>query len=165
MFKRKNTSICNLLNLLFFLFFRYKTRISVFFTSCKMWNMFKVNHKDTRISKFNGKVKNKDTVDAFLASLLLTFNSFYFLLQSCYCWLWSVNCRMRLLFAVLVVCKHFPAQIQLWKRWKICSKLAMTIPERCRWRSTDIFFVNFEHILHLFLLFLLVTPSMYFFAG
>ena len=26
-----------------------KARISAYFTSCKMWNMFKVNNNDTRI--------------------------------------------------------------------------------------------------------------------
>ena len=48
-------------------------------------NMFKVNNKDTRICKVNDKVKNKDTIDIVLASLLLTLNTFYFLLQCFYC--------------------------------------------------------------------------------
>ena len=87
-FRRKNNSICNLLNLLFF-FFHYKTRILAFFTSCKMWNMFKVNNKGTRIRKVNDKVKNKDTIEVVLASLLLTLNPFNFLLQCFYCWFWS----------------------------------------------------------------------------
>ena len=39
-FGRKSTSICNLLNLLFFLFFQYKARVSAFFTSCKMRNLY-----------------------------------------------------------------------------------------------------------------------------
>ena len=55
----KNTSICNPLNLLFFLFFQHTVRISAFFTSYKLRNMFKVNDK----------VKNKDTVDVVLTSL------------------------------------------------------------------------------------------------
>ena len=50
-----------------------------------MWNMFKVNNKDTRIHKVNDKVKNKDTVDVVLASLLLTLTTFHFLLQCFYC--------------------------------------------------------------------------------
>ena len=41
--------------------------------------MFKVNNKDTRKRKVNNKVKNKDTVDVVLASLLLTLNTFHFL--------------------------------------------------------------------------------------
>ena len=87
-FGRKITSICNPLNLLFFLFFQHTVRISAFFTSCKLWNMFKVNDK----------VKNKDTVDVVLPSLLLTLNIFHFLLQCSKCWLWSDNCRLGLLF-------------------------------------------------------------------
>ena len=43
--------------------------------------MFKVNNKDTRIRKVNEKVKNKETVDVVLASLLLTLSTFHFLLQ------------------------------------------------------------------------------------
>ena len=42
--------------------------------------MFKVNNKGTRICKVN-KVKNKDTVDVVLASLLLALHKFHFLLR------------------------------------------------------------------------------------
>ena len=74
--------------------------------------MFKVNNKDTGTCKVNDKVKNKDTVDVFLASLVLKLNTFHLLLQCFYCWLWSVNCRLGLLFLVL----HFvPAGINLGK--------------------------------------------------
>ena len=73
--------ICNLLNLLF-VFFQHKSRISVFFASCKM---FKVNNKDIRICKVYDKVKKKDTVDVVLAYLLLNLNIFNFLLQYFYC--------------------------------------------------------------------------------
>ena len=62
-----------------------------------MWNMFKVNNKDTRIDKVNDKVKNKDTVDVVLASLVLTLNTFDFLLQCFYCWL-------LFLFYMLIAC-------------------------------------------------------------
>ena len=117
-FGRKNTSICNLLNLLFFLFFQYKARITAFFTSCKMWNTIKVNNKETKIRKVNDKIKNKDTVDVVLASLLLTLNIFHFLLQCFYCWLWQVNCRLELLFVVLALCacwNQFRQSFQLWR--------------------------------------------------
>ena len=43
----------------------------------------KVNNKDTRICKVDDKVK--DTINVVLASLLLTLNTFHFLLQSFYC--------------------------------------------------------------------------------
>ena len=79
-FGRKNTSVCNLSNVLtFFLFFQYKARILTYFTSCKILNMFKVNHEDTRIRKVNNKVNKEDTVNVFLVSLLITSNTFHFL--------------------------------------------------------------------------------------
>ena len=54
--------------------------ILTFFRWCKLRTMFKVNNKDTRIHKVNDKVKNKDTDDAILAYLLLTWNIFHLLL-------------------------------------------------------------------------------------
>ena len=49
-----------------------------------MCDIFKVNSKDTKICKVNDQVKNKDTVDVIPASLLLTLNTFHFLLQCLY---------------------------------------------------------------------------------
>ena len=40
---------------------------------------------------------------------------------------------------------------------EICSKLTTKIPERGYWRRTGNFIVNFEHISHLVLVFLLLT--------
>ena len=49
------------------------------------------------------------------------------------------------------------------KRSEICSKLTVTTPE---WRQqSGVFSDNFEHISHLFLVFLLLTFSIYLFAG
>ena len=91
--------------LTFLSFFQYKARISAFFTSSKMWNMFKVNNKDTGIRKANDKAKmKKDTVDVVLAFSLLTLSTFYFLIHCLYFWLWSVNCGLGLLFVVLTLC-------------------------------------------------------------
>ena len=42
------------------------------------------------------------------------------------------------------------------KRCEICSKLTIKTPER---RRSGVFIVNFEHILHLFLVFLLLNLS------
>ena len=42
----------------------------------------------------------------------------------------------------------------------ICSKLTIKIPERRQWLHSGIFIVNFEHISHLVLVFLLLTLSM-----
>ena len=43
------------------------------------------------------------------------------------------------------------------KRCKICSKLTIKTLERCHWRRFGSFIVNFEHILHLLLVFPLLT--------
>ena len=45
-------------------------------------------------------------------------------------------------------------------RCEICSKLTIKIPERRHWRRSGIFIVNFEHISHLVLVFLLLTLNM-----
>ena len=48
---------------------------------------------------------------------------------------------------------------------EIWSKLTIKIPERCHWRRSGIFIVNFEHISHLVLVFLLLTLNMLLPAG
>ena len=45
-------------------------------------------------------------------------------------------------------------------RCEICSKLTIRIPEQRHWRRSGIFIVNFEHISHLVLVFLLLTLKM-----
>ena len=60
---------------------------------------------------------------------------------------------------------EFPAGIYLFKvnnrntrtRCEICSKLTINTPERRQWRRSGVFIVNFEHISHLVLVFLLLT--------
>ena len=107
-FERKNTSICNLLNLLFFLFFQCKARILAFFTSCKMWK---------KLRKVNDKVKNKDTADIVLTSLLLHLNTFHLLLQCFYCCLWWINYQLGL-SVVLTLCawwNQFRQSFHLWR--------------------------------------------------
>ena len=42
-------------------------------------------------------------------------------------------------------------------RREIYSKLIITTPERCHWRRSGVFIVNFEHLPHLVLVFLLLT--------
>ena len=44
-------------------------------------------------------------------------------------------------------------------RCEICSKFTIKIPQRRHWRRFSVFFVNFEQISHLFLVFLLLTLS------
>ena len=43
------------------------------------------------------------------------------------------------------------------KMCEICSNLTIKALERRKWRRSGVFMVSFEHILHLFLVFLLLT--------
>ena len=69
--------------------------------------------------------------------------------------------------------RHIPIGIYLLKvndrntrkRFEICSKLTKKTPERCHWRRCGVFIVNFEHILHLVLVFLLLILNMSLPAG
>ena len=72
----------------------------------------------TRIRNINGKVKNKYTVEVILAYLLLTSNTFHFLLHYFYCWLWWVNWRLGLLFVVLTLCACYNYSKQGFHLWK-----------------------------------------------
>ena len=47
----------------------------------------------------------------------------------------------------------------------ITSKLTIKTPERGQWCRSDVFIVNFEHITHLFLEFLLLTMDKKCFLG
>ena len=47
--------------------------------------------------------------------------------------------------------------IELLQKCELCSKLTIKTPERRPWRLSCVFIVNFEHIAHLFLVFLLLT--------
>ena len=42
-------------------------------------------------------------------------------------------------------------------RFEICSKLTIKTPERSQWCRSGVFIVNFEHIPHLVLVFLLLN--------
>ena len=46
------------------------------------------------------------------------------------------------------------------KRCEICSKLTIKTPYRRQWRRSAIFIVNFEHISHLALVYLLLILNM-----
>ena len=43
---------------------------------------------------------------------------------------------------------------------EICSKLTLKKPERRQWRRSGVFIVNFEHILHLVMVLLLLSLNM-----
>ena len=62
--------------------------------------------------------------------------------------------------------KHsYPPKIYLFtvidrkirKNCEICSNLTIKTQERCQWRRSGVFLVNFEYISQLFLVFLLLT--------
>ena len=67
----------------------------------------------------------------------------------------------------LLFLHQFPVGIYLLKvnirntrtRCEICSKLTIKMPERRHWRHYGVF-INFEHISHLVLVFLLLTLNM-----
>ena len=45
-------------------------------------------------------------------------------------------------------------------RCEICSSLTINTPERLQWRRSGVIIVNFEHIPHIALVFLLLTLNM-----
>ena len=71
------------------------------------------------------------------------------------------------LFLIWVPVIYYPAgnyMLKVNKRntrtmCKLCSKLTIKTPERLRWRRFSVFIVNFEHVSHLVLVFLLLTLS------
>ena len=92
-----------------------KARILTYFMSCKMWNMFKVNNKDTRMRIVNGKADNKDTVDFVLVSLLLNLTTFRFLLQYFYFWLFQLIAGWVVACPTLCACwNRFRQSFHLW---------------------------------------------------
>ena len=65
-----------------------------------------------------------------------------------------------------------PASINLFKvknrntrkRCGICLKITIKTPTRHQWRRSDVFTINFEHISHLFLMFLFLILNKHMFA-
>ena len=63
-------------------------------------------------------------------------------------------------FLVGMFLKRIPADIYLFNynkgnkaKSKICSKLTIKTPERCQWRLSGVFIVNFEQISHFVMVF------------
>ena len=69
-----------------------------------------------------------------------------------YCWIRFFESRMPANIYLLTVCNR-----NFRKRCEICSELTINIPERRHWRRSGVFIVNFEHISHPSLVFLLLT--------
>ena len=87
---------------------------------------------------------------------------------------WTATLNSQNLSLEWILIKYtYPANICLFKvnhkstrkRFEICSKLTIATPERRQWHLSGIAIVNFEHFLHLFLVFLLLTLNMKMSAG
>ena len=73
----------------------------------------------------------------------------------------------------LLISQSIPPGIYLLKvnninprtRCEKCLKLTITTPEQLHWPRSGVFIVNFEHISHAVLVFLLLTLHMYLPAG
>ena len=81
----------------------------------------------------------------------------------------SDNCS----FSVLCFCVFIPTQktftcskstIETLGKELIFAKLTITTPEQRQSSRSNVFIVNFEHILHIFLVFLLLILSKYLFV-
>ena len=66
----------------------------------------------------------------------------------------NCNIKCHILSSTQYVCSKYVFQPAI-----TCSKLTIKTPERCHWRCSGVFIVNFEHISHLVLVFLLLTLS------
>ena len=71
-FERENTSICNLLNLLFFVFWCLKHIFQYFSPRARCEILSKLTITKPEYIKLTIKLRNKDTIDVVLASLMLT---------------------------------------------------------------------------------------------
>ena len=68
---------------------------------------------------------------------------------------------------------NIPANIYMFKvnnrntrkRYEICLELTIKTPERHHWRRAGVFIVNFAHISHLFLVFLLLNLNKWMLVG
>ena len=69
-------------------------------------------------------------------------------------WLWKFNVYPQLTFL-------FRVNNRNTRKWcdEMCSKLTIKTPKRRQWRCFGVFISNFEHILHLFQMFLLLTSN------
>ena len=131
-----------------------------------MWNLFKVNNKDTRTK----------SLTSCLVPLFLTSIRFYLFHWCFHSWLWTSECQLSRKMTSLWYPHCWiwtPAGIYLLKvnnrnsrtRCEICWKLTIKTPERRPWSRSGVFIVNFQHISHLVLVFLLLTLNMQLSAG
>ena len=82
--------------------------------------------------------------------------------------LFSRSSQLKKYIMKCIIANNFPANIYLFKvnnrntrkRCDICSTLTIKAPEQRHWLCSSVFIVSFEHISHLFLVFLLLTLNM-----
>ena len=80
------------------------------------------------------------------------------------CWHWTCICQLRGDTCVFSENFRKVKRKNTRKRYEICSLLTLKTPEQCQWRCSSVFIANFEHVSHFFL-FLLLSLSIYLFAG
>ena len=117
--------------------------------------------QDKYIFKTNNKHAMKTSEDVVLVFLLLFLTGIYLLLNKCWHPLGLHRFFLYEIQSIKLGGSTSPASIYMFKfnnrnrkRCEICSNLAIKTPER---RLYGVFTVNFEHISHLFLPFLLLT--------
>ena len=116
-FRRKNTSICNLLKVLpFFLFSSIKL---VFWHISHHWR-YEICSKLIIKTPEYVTVTIKLTIKTPWSGsglFIMTLNTFHLFLQCFYCWLWSVNCRLGLLLVVLTLFACWNQFRQIFNLW------------------------------------------------
>ena len=133
-------------------------------TRKKIRNMFKVNNEDTRANSVTSGIcllgmsmrAGKCLLGNYVPSRFFLFDAM--VLQSfCNFSRWLIE-GGSILPACIFLLKVNNRNTRT--RCEKSSKLAIKTPERLQWRHSGVFIVNFEHILHLFLVFLLITLNM-----
>ena len=104
----------------------------------------------------------KDVIEVILVSLLLNFEQMLHIVLCFQWWLWTYTCQLGPInwCAELHLVANYMFKVNYRNtrtRCEIWSKLTIKTPERHHWRRSGIFIVNFEHISHLFLVFLIVN--------
>ena len=80
--------------------------------------------------------------------------SYLYLLQEC------KKCAIRNSFEINIPAGNYMFKVNnrnTEARCETCSKLTMKTPEQRQWRRFGVFIVNFEHISHFVIVFLLLT--------
>ena len=150
--------------------------LHIFSNSCNLCiYIFIVYRQQSRMRKNNHYIRSKDHFKLLIPNLiiftltifkiipdLLLGAALYEVLQMKP--LYNIVSHSTVLFNWMVDRSTFYIFISKCKRnhwnqpkYEICWGLSMSTPERRQWHRSGVFILNFEHILHLFLIFLSVT--------